>query len=48
MRVRAYSGDGIESETVVTKIQRKALPKSAFELPQGYHAKLSINIRGGP
>jgi hypothetical protein len=48
MRVRAYSGDRIESETVVTKIQRKALPKSAFELPQGYHAKLSINIRGGP
>ena len=47
MRVRAYSGDSIESETVVTKIQRKDLPKSAFELPEGYSAKLSINIRGG-
>jgi hypothetical protein len=47
MRVRAYSGDSIESETVVTKIQRKDLPKSAFDLPEGYRAKLSINIRGG-
>jgi hypothetical protein len=46
MRVRAYSGDGFESETVVTKIQSKDLPKSAFELPQGYRAKLTINIRG--
>ena len=48
MRVRAYSADSIESETVVTRIQRKALPKSAFDLPQGYRAKLSINIHGGP
>jgi hypothetical protein len=46
MRVRAYSDDGFESETVVTKIQSKDLPKSAFELPQGYRAKLTINIRG--
>ena len=30
MRVRSYSGDSIESETVVTKIQRKELPKNAF------------------
>jgi hypothetical protein len=47
MRVRTYRDDRIENETVVTKIQRKALPKSAFELPQGYRAKLTINIRGG-
>jgi hypothetical protein len=47
MRVRAYGADGFESETVVTKIQRKALPKSAFELPEGYPAKIRINIRGG-
>jgi len=47
MRVRAYSGDSIESETVVTRIQRKDLPKSAFDLPEGYSVKLSINIRGG-
>jgi hypothetical protein len=46
MRVRAYGGDGVESETVVTKIQRKAFPKSAFDLPDGYRAKLRINIRG--
>jgi hypothetical protein len=48
MRVRAYGSDGLESETVVTKIKRKALPNSAFELPQGYQAKLTINIRGEP
>ena len=47
MRVRSYSGDNVESETVVTKIQRKDLPKNAFELPEGYRAKISINIRGG-
>jgi hypothetical protein len=47
MRVRGHRGDSIESETVVTKIQRKALPKSAFDLPEGYRVKLSINIRGG-
>jgi len=46
MRVRAYGADGFESETVVTRIQRKALPKSAFDLPDGYRAKFSINIRG--
>ena len=47
MRVRAYGGDRIESETLVTKIQSKALPTSAFELPEGYAAKIRINIRGG-
>jgi hypothetical protein len=48
MRVRAYNSAGnFASETLVTKIQRKALPKSAFQLPQGYRSKLSINIRGG-
>jgi hypothetical protein len=48
MRVRAYNGDSVESETVVTKIQQKVLPKSAFDLPEDYRAKLSINIRGRP
>lgn len=46
MRVRSYSGSDVESETVVTKIQSKALPKSAFELPQGYSPQITINIRG--
>ena len=47
MRVRSYGDGKVDSETVVTKIQSKALPKSAFELPEDYNAKLTINIRGG-
>jgi hypothetical protein len=46
MRVRSYGGSDVESETVVTKIQSKALPKSAFDLPQGYSPKITIHIRG--
>jgi hypothetical protein len=46
MRVRTYSGGKVDTETVVTKIQSKTLPKSAFDLPQGYSPQLRINIRG--
>jgi hypothetical protein len=48
MRVRAYDGDSVGSESVVTRIQSKDLAKNAFDLPEGYSAKLSINIRGRP
>jgi hypothetical protein len=48
MRVRAFSDGSFESETLVTKIQSKAVPESTFDLPKDYKAKLSINIRGRP
>ena len=45
MRVRTYDEGQFQSETVVTSVGEKPLPKSAFELPGGYAPQFTINIR---
>jgi hypothetical protein len=46
MRVRAYRGGQVQSETLVTSLQQKALPESDFAVPSGYQPKLTISITG--
>ncbi len=45
MRVRTYDAGRFDTETVVKKLVSKALPKSAFGLPEGYAPQITINIR---
>ena len=45
MRVRTYEEGALDTETVVTRLEKKPIPKGTFALPKGYAPKFSINIR---
>jgi hypothetical protein len=46
MRVRSYRGGQAQTETLVTGLEKKALPETDFAIPAGYQPKITISITG--
>ncbi len=45
LRVRAYKKGRLRSETLVTRVAERSLPDGEFGIPEGYRAKIRIQIR---
>lgn len=45
LRVRSYQDDRLDSTTLVKQIENRKFPAADFELPEGYKAQFSIQIR---
>jgi hypothetical protein len=48
LRMRTYRGGEPVLETRMLEVKEEAAPASAFEVPAGYHPRISIQVRKGP